>query len=155
MATTAADFTTRTPIQPPSFLRRAANFLYKRPTISLILLLLPTLLWLGVVYFGSLSALLVQSFFYLDGFSGRIVRRFSTQTYAQLLQRANTDIVLRTVGMAAAVTIFCALIAFPLAYYMARYASYRVKGALYLGVMLPLWSSYLVRVYAWKLILAQ
>ncbi|MBI1258188.1 MAG: ABC transporter permease subunit [Chloroflexi bacterium] len=138
-----------------SSLRRIANYLYKHPTISLILLLLPTLLWLGVVYFGSLSALLVQSFFYLDDFSGRIVRQFSTRTYAQLFQQANTDIVLRTVGMAAAVTLVCALIAFPLAYYMARYASYRVKGLLYLGVMLPLWSSYLVRVYAWKLILAQ
>ena len=84
-----------------------------------------------------------------------IVRQFSTRTYQQLFVQANIDIMLRTVGMAAAVTVACALIAFPLAYYMARYASYRIKGLLYLGVMLPLWSSYLVRVYAWKLILAQ
>jgi putative spermidine/putrescine transport system permease protein len=62
---------------------------------------------------------------------------------------------LRTVLMAAVVTVTCAILAFPLAYYMARYATYRVKGLLYLGVMLPLWSSYLVRVYSWKLILAQ
>ena len=139
----------------PSFLRRAANYFYRRPLLSLLLLLLPTLLWIGVVYIGSLSALLVQSFFYLDDFSGRVIRQFSTRTYQQLLQQANIDIMLRTVGMAAAVTLVCALIAFPLAYYMARYASYRMKGLLYLGVTLPLWSSYLVRVYAWKLILAQ
>lgn len=138
-----------------SLVRRAATYLYRHPTLALLLLLLPTLFWLGVVYLGSLSALLVQSFFYLDDFSGRLIRQFSTRTYQQLLTPANIDIVLRTVGMAAAVTIVCALIAFPLAYYMARHASYRVKGLLYLGVMLPLWSSYLVRVYAWKLILAQ
>ena len=80
---------------------------------------------------------------------------FDQDLRAVVHSRPTSDIVLRTVGMAAAVTIVCALIAFPLAYYMARYASYRIKGLLYLGVMLPLWSSYLVRVYAWKLILAQ
>jgi len=152
MATTAASPLTQA---PPSRLRRAANYLYRHPLIALALLLLPTLFWLGVFYLGSLSAMLVQSFFYLDDFSGRIVRQFSTRTYQQLFMASNVDIMLRTVGMAAAVTIACALIAFPLAYYMARHASYRVKGLLYLAVMLPLWSSYLVRVYAWKLILAQ
>ncbi|MFN8562847.1 MAG: ABC transporter permease [Anaerolineae bacterium] len=153
MATTTASLPTGT--QQPSLPRRVVNYLYRHPLIALALLLLPTLFWLGVVYLGSLSALLVQSFFYLDDFSGRIVRQFSTRTYQQLFVQANLDIVLRTVGMAAVVTIVAALIAFPLAYYMARHASYRVKGLLYLGVMLPLWSSYLVRVYAWKLILAQ
>jgi len=69
--------------------------------------------------------------------------------------RANLDIVLRTAGMASAVTLSTAMLAFPLAYYMARYASKRIKGFLYLAVLLPLWSSYLVRVYAWKLILAK
>lgn len=152
MATTAASQPTQA---QPSALRRAANYLYQHPLIALLVLLLPTLFWLGVFYLGSLSAMLVQSFFYLDDFSGRIVRQFSARTYQQLFVQSNVDIMLRTVGMAAAVTIAAALIAFPLAYYMARHASYRVKGLLYLGVMLPLWSSYLVRVYAWKLILAQ
>ncbi len=124
--------------------------------MTLILMLLPILLWLGVVYLGSLSAMLTQSFFSLDGFSGRVIREFTFRTYNQLLSDAsNLDIILRTAGMAAAVTITCALIAFPLAYYMARYANYRMKGLLYLGVMLPLWSSYIVRVYSWRLILAQ
>jgi putative spermidine/putrescine transport system permease protein len=113
------------------------------------------LLWLGVVYLGSLAALLTQSFFYLDGFTGLVKREFTLRTYQELFLQSNIDIMLRTVLMAVAVTVTCALVAFPLAYYMARYASYRVKGLLYLGVMLPLWSSYLVRVYSWKLILAQ
>lgn len=113
------------------------------------------LLWLGVVYVGSLSSLLVQSFFYLDGFSGVVIREFSLTTYQSLFTQANMDIVVRTFVMAAFVTLTCAVLAFPLAYYMARYASYRIKGLLYLAVLLPLWSSYLVRVYTWKIILAQ
>jgi putative spermidine/putrescine transport system permease protein len=119
-------------------------------------MLLPIVVWLGVVYLGSLSAMLAQSFFSLDGFSGRVIREFTLRTYSQMISDpTNIDIVLRTVAMAAVVTITCALIAFPLSYYMARYANYRIKGLLYLGVMLPLWSSYLVRIYSWRLILAQ
>lgn len=138
----------------PSFLRRAANFFYAHPNLTLLLLLLLPLLWLVGIYLGSVSAMLVNSFFYIDDFTGRIVRNFSLRTYQELLSPANMDIVFRTVVMAAAVTVAAALIAFPLAYYMARYASARIKGLLYLLVMIPLWSSYLVRVYAWKLILA-
>ena len=120
------------------------------------LLLLPPLLWLGVVYLGSLGALLAQSFFSLDEFTGQVVREVSLGTYAELLGgRANLDIIGRTVLMAAAVTLGCAVIGFPIAYYAARYASPRGKALFYLAVMLPLWSSYLVRVYAWKLILAR
>lgn len=144
------------PASPSSGIRRLANYFFRHPNIALILMLLPILVWLGVVYLGSLSAMLAQSFFSLDGFSGRVIREFTLRTYSQMVSDAtNIDIVLRTVGMAAVVTIACALIAFPLAYYMARYANYRIKGLLYLGVMLPLWSSYLVRVYSWRLILAQ
>jgi putative spermidine/putrescine transport system permease protein len=139
----------------PSLLRRVSTYFYQRPRLSLILLLALPLLWLGVVYLGSLLALLVQSFFSLDQFSGLIVREFTLETYTQLFTPSNRDIFLRTVAMAAAVTLMCAILAFPLAYYMARYASFRVKGLLYLAVLIPLWSSYLVRVYTWKIILAQ
>ncbi len=138
----------------PSLLRRVANFFFTHPNLTLFLLLLLPLLWLVVIYLGSVSAMLVNSFFYIDDFTGRIVRNFSLRTYEDLLTPANIDIVIRTATMAAAVTVAAALVAFPLAYYMARYASVRVKGLLYLAVMIPLWSSYLVRVYAWKLILA-
>jgi putative spermidine/putrescine transport system permease protein len=121
----------------------------------LVLLLVPPLLWLGVVYLGALAALLMQSFFSIDAFSGVINYEFTLRTYGELFSPANMDIVLRTVSMAAAVTLASAMIAFPIAYYMARYAKGRVKALFYLAVMLPLWSSYLVRVYSWKLILAK
>jgi putative spermidine/putrescine transport system permease protein len=135
---------------------RLSNLLFLRPRLLLLVLLGPPLTWLGIIYLGSLFALLAQSFFAVDEFSGVVVREFSLATWREFLgSPANWDIVLRTVLMAAAVTIACALIAFPVAYYMVRFAGMRLKALLYLGVMLPLWSSYLVRVYAWKLILAK
>jgi putative spermidine/putrescine transport system permease protein len=121
----------------------------------LLLLLGPPLLWLGVVYLGSLLALVVQSLFHLDGFTGQVVRRISLDTYRELLTASNADIAVRTAGMAAAVTVAAAAVAFPLAYYMARYARGGEKAFLTLAVLMPLWSSYLVRVYSWKLILAK
>ncbi len=134
---------------------RISNFLYLRPRISLGLMLAPPVFWLGVVYLGSLLTLLVNSFFYLDDFTGVIVREFSLRSYAQLFTPSNLDIVIRTGGMAAAVTLAAGVIAFPLSYFIARFASPRLKPILLLSVLLPLWSSYLVRVYAWKLILAK
>ena len=134
---------------------RLSTFLYLRPLLLLVLLLGPPLLWLGVIYLGSLFALLLQSFFHLDDFTGQVVRRFTLATYQDLLTRANFDIFLRTSGMAASVTLAAAALAFPLAYYMARYASSRGKTILYLAVLMPLWSSYIIRVYSWRLILAK
>jgi len=134
---------------------RLTALFWRRPDLLLVLLLAPPLLWLGVVYLGSLAALLLQSFYSIDEFSGLVVQEFTLKTYLELLRPSNFDILLRTVGMAAAVTLGCAVIAFPIAYYAARYARGRWKAAFYLGVMLPLWSSYLVKVYAWKLILSK
>jgi putative spermidine/putrescine transport system permease protein len=111
--------------------------------------------WMFVVYLGSLAALLVNSFFSLDGFTGLVIRQFTLSTYQELFTRSNLDIVQRTAGMAALVTLTAAILAFPLSLYIAHFASPRLKGPLYLAVLLPLWSSYLVRVYAWKLILAK
>lgn len=144
----------RANLPEPSWWRRVLTFFYLHPNISLALLLLLPLGWLVVVYLGSISAMMVQSFFYVDDFSGRIIREFSLRTYQDLFSPAHLDIIGRTVLMAAAVSLASAIIAFPLAYYMARYATARVRGFMYLAVMLPLWSSYLVRVYSWKLILA-
>ncbi|HWA42389.1 MAG TPA: ABC transporter permease, partial [Hypericibacter adhaerens] len=140
---------------PPAPLTRLSSFLYLRPRLVLTLLLVPPLLWLGIVYLGSLFSLLAQSFFYVDDFSGLTVYEPTLRTYGELFTDANLTIILRTVMMAAAVTIVCGVIAFPLAYYMARYAGTKSKAIFYLAVMLPLWSNYLVRVYAWKLILAK
>lgn len=136
-------------------LNRVSTYLYQRPRLILALLLGPPLLYFLVVYLGSLIALLVNSFFYLEEFTGLVVRQFTFRTYLQLSSPTHLGIFGRTAGMAMAVTIADAIIAFPLAYYIARYASPRSKTFLYIAVTLPLWSSYLVRVYAWKLILAK
>jgi putative spermidine/putrescine transport system permease protein len=146
---------TSTAAGTPSGLQRLSTALYLRPRLLLALLLGPPLLWLGVVYLGALAALLAQSLFHVDEFSGLVVPEISLATYRQLFTAANLDIVVRTTLMAAAVTVAAAALAFPLAYYMVRRAGFRLKALLYLGVMLPLWSSYLVRVYSWKLILAK
>jgi len=132
-----------------------SDLFWRRPQLLLLLMLLPPVLWLGIVYIGSLFALLAQSFFSIDEFSGLINREFTLKTYGDLFQAANLDIILRTVTMAALVTIASAIVAFPIAYYAARYARGRWKALFYLGIMLPLWSSYLVKIYAWKLILAK
>ena len=134
---------------------RLSGLFWQRPRLLLGLLLAPPLIWLGVVYLGSLAALLLQSFFSIDEFSGLVVREFTLKTYLELLRPSNFDILLRTAGMAAAVTLGCAVIAFPIAWFAARYARGRWKAAFYVGVMVPLWSSYLVKVYAWKLILSK
>ena len=134
---------------------RLSDVLITRPKLLTLLLLLPPLLWIGIVYVGSLFALLLQSFYSLDDFSGLMVHEFTLSTYAQLLDEANVQIILRTVTMAALVTLACAVIAFPIAYYAARYARGWTKALFYLAVMMPLWSSYLVKIYAWKLILAK
>ena len=137
-------------------LRPVATFLHGRNAFYVSLLLLPPLLWLGTIYLASLFALLLQSFYAIDEFTARIVPEFTLETYRQLVsQPANVDIVLRTVLMAVAVTVAAAVVAFPLANYMARHAGPKMKALCYVGVMLPMWTSYLVKVYAWRLILAK
>ena len=137
-------------------IRGLSTFLYRRSTFYLLLLLVPPLLWLGTVYLGTLFALLMQSFYSIDEFTAQIVRKPTLATYVQLFtQPANLDIVLRTVTMAVCVTITAAIIAFPIASYMVRYASPRGRALFYVAVLLPMWTSYLVKVYAWRLILAK
>ena len=132
-----------------------SDFFYRNSGLLTLALLLPPLLWIGIVYLGSLFALLLQSFYSLDEFSGLIVHDFTLSTYEQLFTASNLTIILRTAVMAALVTIASAIVAFPIAYYAARYARGGWKALFYLAVMMPLWSSYLVKVYAWKLILAK
>lgn len=132
-----------------------SDLFWRKPKLLLFLMLLPPVLWLGIVYLGSLFALLLQSFFSIDEYSGMIKREFTLKTYGELLQPSNLDIMIRTVVMATLVTIASAVVAFPIAYYAARYARGKWKALFYLAIMLPLWSSYLVKVYAWKLILSK
>ncbi len=139
----------------PAFTSRLSTFFYLRPRLLLALFLLPPLLWLGIVYLGSLFALLAQSFFQLDDFTGQVVYKPTIANYVRLMGAVNLSIIGRTVAMAAIVTLISGLIAFPIAYYMARYATGKMKALFYVAVMLPLWSNYLVRVYSWRLILAK
>jgi len=133
-----------------------ARFLRGRNAFYVALLLLPPLLWLGTVYLGSLFTLLVQSFYAIDEFTARVVPKLTLDTYRQLLtQPAHLDIIGRTLLMAVAVTLAAAIVAFPIANYMARYAGPKMKAFFYVAVMLPMWTSYLVKVYAWRLILAK
>jgi len=136
-------------------LARVSTFLYQRPRLILFLLLGPPMIYMAVVYLGSLFLLLVNSFYSIDDFTGVIIREFTLKTYTQLFTPANREIFVRTASMAAVVTFMDTLIAFPLAYYIAKFASPKLKTWLLIGVTIPLWSSYLVRVYAWKLILAK
>jgi putative spermidine/putrescine transport system permease protein len=137
-------------------MRDRAYSMQGRSVFYFTLLLAPPLLWLGIVYLGSLFTLLLQSFYAIDEFTARVVPKVTLATYEVLLTRpAHVDIILRTVAMAVAVTIASAFIAFPVALYMARYAGPRLKALFYVGVMLPMWTSYLVKVYAWRLMLAK
>lgn len=135
--------------------RRLSDVLYVRPLLLLSLLLIPPLLWLGIIYLGSLFNLMLYSFYSLNDFTGQVEYRFSLSAFQQLFSSsANVDIVVRTTLMALVVTLACIAIGFPIAYYIAFYTKGNARTFWYLMVLLPLWSSYLIKVYAWRLILA-
>jgi putative spermidine/putrescine transport system permease protein len=136
-------------------LRLLSNVLYRRGTLYLLLLLTPPLLWFGVVYLGSLLALLAQSVYTFDDFTMAVTPEFTWANYTALREGSNADIVLRTLGMAGAVTVASALLGFPVAYYMARYATGWRKGFFYIAVMLPMWASYIVKAYSWTVLLSK
>ena len=136
-------------------LGRFSDVLYRRPNLYLLLLLVPPLLWFGSVYIASLLSLLWQGFYTFDDFTMLVDETLTLSNYAQLFDAANFDIILRTFLMAVSVTLFSALLAFPIAYYMARFATGRTKAFFYIAVMLPMWTSYIVKAYAWTLLLAK
>jgi putative spermidine/putrescine transport system permease protein len=133
-----------------------STYLHRRPRLQLTLLLSGPLGWLVIAYLGSLAVLFVAAFWHLDTFTSAIVKDYSLDNFRTLVEGdVYRQIVLRTVGIAAAVTITDALLAFPIAFYMAKVASPRVRAALAVAVLMPLWASYLVKVYAWRTILAE
>jgi len=132
-----------------------STLIYTRRGLLLGLLLAPPLLWFGVIYLGSLFSLLANSVFRLDDFTGQVVREIGFSNFVEIFTPTNLDVALRSSVMAILVTVACVVLGFPIAYYMARYARGPQKALLYVAVMLPLWSSYLVRLYAWKLLLAK
>jgi putative spermidine/putrescine transport system permease protein len=136
--------------------RRLADLLHGRPRLQRTLLLAGPVGWLGIFYLGSLAVLFLAAFWRLDAFSGQIVHSYGTSNFETLVNNdVYRSIVFRTVGIAAAVTVTDALLALPIAFYMAKVASPRVRGLLVVAVLMPLWSSYLVKVYAWRTILNQ
>jgi len=151
-----SDAATVSPPAPrPSVGRRLVGALWTRPRVQLGLLLAAPTGWFVFVYLGSLAVLLVTAFWRLDPVTSSIVKDFGFQNFVTLLtEPVYRTITLRTILIAAVVTAFDAVIAFPIAYYMARAATPRVRSILFMLVLLPLWSSYLVRVYAWRVILS-
>jgi putative spermidine/putrescine transport system permease protein len=134
--------------------RRLADLFHRRPRLQVGALLTAPLGWLVILYLGSLAVLLIASFWSVNALSGELIKGFTFDNYKELW---NTDVyrsvAFRTIGIASAVTVTDALLAFPIAFYMAKLASRRVKGILIVAVLMPLWSFYLVKVYAWQTML--
>src|SRR5437867_1003599 len=134
--------------------RRLSALLYRHPRAKLGLLLGPPVAWMLIVYLGALLLLFLSAFWRVDPFTSGIQRHWGLQNFRTLVDSAvYRTIALRTVGIAAAVTLADIALAFPLAYFAARLASTREKAVLLVLMVLPLWSSYLIRVFAWRLIL--
>ncbi len=144
-------------LQSPSRpgLGKVSGFFWRNPGLGLFLLLLGPLMWFGIVYFGSLLTLLWQGFYTFDDFTMSVTPELTLANIRALFNPANYDIILRTLTMAVAVTIASAILAFPMAWYMARYTSGKMKAFFYIAVMLPMWASYIVKAYAWTLLLAK
>jgi putative spermidine/putrescine transport system permease protein len=159
MAQTLTRVGERLQAPPPSAVRRLRHrvgvLLHRFPWARLALLLGPVLIWMVVIYLGSLALLFVTSFWRQDNVTGAIVQDWGLTNYQFLVQTpVYRTIAIRTVGIALAVTVTDIVLAIPIAYYAARIASPRVRTFLLLSMVLPLWSSYLVRVYAWRTILS-
>ena len=134
--------------------RRLGGALWRRAWLRALSLLAPPVGAFVLVYIAALVALFVSAFWTTDSFTGELVHRWTTTNFSQLWHgSAYRTIALRTIGIAAAVTVTDAIIAIPFAYFMARLASSRTRAVLFVLVLLPLWASYLARVYAWQLIL--
>ena len=135
---------------------RLSGFFWRHRWAKGLLLLAPPLLAFGLVYLASLVALFISSFWTVNSFTTDIEHIWNLGNFRTLIDSsAYRTIALRTIGIAAAVTLTDAVLAFPFAYFMARVASSRSRAFLFVAVLLPLWSSYLVRVYIWRLILNQ
>jgi putative spermidine/putrescine transport system permease protein len=134
--------------------RRLADLFHGRPRLQLGALLSGPIAWLVVGYLGSLALLLIASFWSVDALSGELNKTFGTENYSTLVDNSvYTDVALRTIGIAAAATVTDVALALPIAFYMAKVATPRVKGLLVVAILMPLWSFYLVKVYAWQAML--
>ncbi|NUP78308.1 MAG: ABC transporter permease [Nonomuraea sp.] len=137
-------------------IRRAlAAFLHRRPGVRLSLLLSAPLAWLGLAYLGALAALFVTAFWSTDTFTGTLVRTFTWANFQDLVTvDVYRTVALRSIGVALAVTLIDLVIAFPMAFAMAKVVSPRSRRWLVIAVLTPLWASYLVKAYAWRVLLS-
>jgi putative spermidine/putrescine transport system permease protein len=139
----------------PSLARRLSGVLHRHPVLRLTLLLAAPMLVLVVIYLGALAVLLVSAFWTTDDFTGEIVHEATFDNFRSIV---TTDVyrtvTLRSIGVAAAVTVICAVFAFPMALFMAKVASPRSRRVLVVLLLTPLWASYLVKAYAWRAMLA-
>jgi putative spermidine/putrescine transport system permease protein len=132
---------------------RVSGALWRRPWARATILLTPPLAWFVVIYLAALVVLLITAFWQINPFTTNIERVWTLSNFSTILSTsAYQQVILRTVGMAAAVTVVDAIVAIPFAYYMARLASRRTRTALFVAILLPLWASYLAKVYSWLLI---
>jgi putative spermidine/putrescine transport system permease protein len=147
--------TTEAVVERRSVGHRLAGFFHGRPRLQISGLLAGPIGWLVVGYLGSLAVLLIAAFWTVDPLSGELVHGLSLENFETLVNEpVYREIVKRTVLIAALVTVTDAVLAFPIAFYMAKVASRRGKATLVVAVLLPLWSSYLVKVYAWRTMLS-
>jgi putative spermidine/putrescine transport system permease protein len=129
--------------------------LFRRPWLRAVLLLSAPGAWFVLIYLAALAILFVSAFWKVDAFTGNLVHSWNVANFKTIFSDPTyRAIALRTIGIAAAVTVTDALLSLPFAYFAARLASRRLQAVLFVIVLIPLWSSYLVRVYAWRLILA-
>jgi putative spermidine/putrescine transport system permease protein len=130
-------------------------FFHRHPRLRLAALLSAPLLWLGFAYLGALAVLLVSAFWTVNGFTGEVVREFSLANFRTIVtEEVYRNVTLRSLGVAVAVTVLCVLLALPMAFYMAKVASPRSRHWLVIAILTPLWASYLVKAYAWRVLLA-
>ncbi|WP_250037195.1 ABC transporter permease [Paractinoplanes maris] len=131
------------------------SFFHRHPRLRLAALLSAPMLWLVVAYLGALAVLLVSAFWTVNGFTGEVVREFSLQNFRTIVtEEVYRNVTLRSLGVAVAVTVICVLLALPMAVYMAKVASPRARHWLVIAILTPLWASYLVKAYAWRVLLA-
>ena len=143
------------PDKSPASHRPLAGLFWRVRSLQVGSLLAAPLAWLGVVYLGSLVVLLITAFWTLNDFTGLIVKGFSLDNFKLIFtEPVYRRIVLRTVSLAALVTVTDILLAFPIAFFMARVVGARSKGLLVVAVLMPLWASYLVKVYSWRTMLS-
>jgi ABC-type spermidine/putrescine transport system permease subunit I len=135
--------------------RRLSSWLHRHSRAGLAVLLSAPLAWLLLAYLGSLAVLFVSAFWTVNGFTGDVVRVFSIDNFRTIAHGSvYRTVALRSVGVAAAVTVVTLVLALPMAFFMAKVASPRARRLLVAAILTPLWASYLVKAYAWRVMLA-